>query len=87
MEAYGNYKICTPNMNRLAKDNIVFKNAYVSQSVCTPSRSTLMTGLYPRTSGCTENNVPLLEDIPCLPELADFSDYKTAYLGKWASGR
>ncbi len=86
MKAYGNDTINTPNMDKLAKDSIVFKNAYVSQPVCTPSRSTIMTGLYPHTNGCVKNNIPLRPDIGCLPELADFHDYKTAYYGKWHLG-
>lgn len=58
MKWYGNNKIHTPNMDKLAKDSVVFENAYVTQPVCTPSRSTLMTGLYPHSNNCTENNIP-----------------------------
>jgi arylsulfatase len=86
MAAYGNSKIDTPNMDRLASDSIVFERAYVTQPVCTPSRSSLLTGLYPHTNGCTENNVSLPAHIPCLPELGDFSKYNTAYYGKWHLG-
>jgi len=86
MKAYGNEKIQTPNMDMLASKSIVFQNAYVTQPVCTPSRSTLMTGLYPHTNGCVKNNVPLDENIPCFPELGMFSDYQTAYMGKWHLG-
>ncbi len=86
MAAYGNKQINTPNFNRLAAQSCVFDNAYVTQSVCTPSRSSLMTGLYPHNTGCTENNIPLPDNVRCFPELADFSGYRTAYHGKWHLG-
>ena len=86
MAAYGNDLIDTPNLNRLADESLVFQNAYVTQPVCTPSRSSILTGLYPHTNGCVRNNVPLAEEIECLPELSDFSDYRTAHIGKWHLG-
>jgi len=86
MAAYGNTQIAMPHTNRLAAESVVFKRAYVTQSVCTPSRSTLLTGLYPHTNRCTENNAPLPADIPCLPELAPWEGYATGYHGKWHLG-
>jgi len=86
MAAYGNALIETPNMDRLAGEGVVFERAYVTQPVCTPSRSTLLTGLWPHQSGCTENNVPLRPETPCLPELADLSGYRTGHFGKWHLG-
>ena len=86
MAVYGNRKIHAANLNRLAAESVVFRNAYVAQPVCTPNRSTVMTGLWPHTSGCTSNNVPLPADVPCLPEIVGDSDYRTAYMGKWHLG-
>ncbi|HOE12324.1 MAG TPA: sulfatase-like hydrolase/transferase [bacterium] len=86
IDVYGNTTIQTPNMSRLAQESIVFKRAYVSQAVCTPSRSTVMTGLWPHESGCTQNNIPLPETTPCLPEILGDSDYRTGYFGKWHLG-
>jgi len=86
MAAYGNKKIHTPNLNKLAGESVVFEKAYVTQPVCTPNRSAVMTGLWPHTTGCTKNNIPLLQNIPCLPELLDDADYRTAYMGKWHLG-
>ena len=83
---YGNRKIHAPNLNKLAQESVVFRHAYVSQPVCTPSRSTVMTGLWPHMNTCTENNIALPEEIPCLPELVNDSDYRTAYIGKWHLG-
>jgi arylsulfatase A-like enzyme len=86
MAAYGNNKIHAPNLNKLAGESVVFQKAYVTQPVCTPNRSAVMTGLWPHTSGCTENNIPLPKNISCLPELLNDSDYRTAYMGKWHLG-
>ncbi len=86
MAAYGNTKIHAPNLNKLAGESVVFQKAYVTQPVCTPNRSAVMTGLWPHTSGCTENNIPLPRDIRCLPELLNDPDYRTAYMGKWHLG-
>ena len=86
MAAYGNTRIEVPNLNRLANEGIIFKRAYVTQPICTPSRASIMTGLYPHTVGCVANNIPLPEDVPVLPELADFKEYSIGYIGKWHLG-
>ncbi len=86
MAAYGNPRIQTPNLDRLAAESVLFERAYVTQPVCTPSRATLLTGLYPHTCGCTANNIPLRPETPCLPELLRAGDYATAYYGKWHLG-
>ncbi len=86
MKVYGNSKIEAPNLNKLASESIIFKNAYVTQPVCTPSRATVMTGLWSHQNGCTENNIPLPENIPCFPEILNDPDYRTAYMGKWHLG-
>ena len=85
MACYGNELISTPNLNALAEESFVFDNAYVSSPVCTPSRSTIMTGLWPHTNGCIGNNAPL---DPAIPTIADMlpEEYLTAYYGKWHLG-
>jgi len=85
MAAYGNRWVQTPNLNRLAEESVVFENAYVTQPVCTPSRSTIMTGLYPHTTGCLNNNVPLRPETPTIAEMVP-GDYIRGYYGKWHLG-
>jgi len=86
MRIYGNSAIHAPNLNKLTEESVVFQHPYVSQPVCTPSRSTVMTGLWPHTNTCVQNNIPLPENIPCLPELINDPDYRTGHFGKWHLG-
>jgi arylsulfatase A-like enzyme len=86
LAAYGNARIEMPNLDRLAGEAVVFDRAYVTQPVCTPSRSTLLTGLYPHTTGCIENNVPLPDETLCFPQLISDGRYVSAYYGKWHLG-
>jgi len=86
MAVYGNRKIHAPFLNLFAGQSQAFGQVYVSQPVCTPSRSTVMTGLWPHTSGCVTNNIALPDHVPCLPELVADSDYATGYFGKWHLG-
>ena len=86
LSAYGNSRIAMPNLNALAKESTVFERAYCTQPICTPSRSSIMTGLYPHTNGCTHNNAPLPEEHRCLPEYPRFGAYTSAYHGKWHLG-
>jgi arylsulfatase len=83
---YGNDRIETPNVDALAADGTRFERSYCAQPVCTPNRSAMMTGLYPHATGLTENNTPLPRHLDCLPELADFEEYTTAFMGKWDLG-
>lgn len=84
--AYGNETIETPNLEALAGRGTVFQNPYVTKPLCSPSRSAVMTGRYPHTTGVIENNIPLPADERCLPELGDFEEYATGWIGKWHLG-
>ncbi|MCC7500053.1 MAG: sulfatase-like hydrolase/transferase [Bryobacterales bacterium] len=86
LAAYGNYRFHMPTLNRLASQSVVFQNAYCCQPVCTPSRGSIMTGLYPHQHGSVANNIPLRRDCLAQPELLNDSAYATAYMGKWHLG-
>ena len=51
LSCYGDPVIRTPNIDRLASGGVLFENGYITQSVCSPSRSTIFTGLYPHQNG------------------------------------
>jgi arylsulfatase len=83
---YGGKKVHAPNLNKLATESVVFERAYVTHPVCTPSRSSLMTGTWPHINGCTRNSVSLNRRFRNFAELIDGKDYLTAYMGKWHLG-
>lgn len=85
LACYGNHWIRTPHLNRLAQDSFVFDRCYVTQTVCTPSRGSVVTGLYPHTHGCIYNNVPLQTETQTIAEMVS-SEYHCGYIGKWHLG-
>ncbi len=85
MACYGNTAIHAPNLNRLADESFVFEHAYCVQPVCTPSRGSIMTGLWPHLHGAWTNNAPLHADARTLGELVA-PEYRRAYHGKWHLG-
>ncbi len=85
MRCYGNDWIQTPSLDALADQSFVFENCYVTQPVCTPARASIMTGLYPQTTGLIGNNKPLGRDTKTIAEMIS-GDYLCAYYGKWHLG-
>lgn len=75
-----------PNIRKLASQSVVFERAYVTHPVCTPSRSSLLTGTWPHQNGCRNNKAILPQQFRCLPEMVADSDYRTGYFGKWNLG-
>lgn len=85
MPCAGNTALQAPNLRRLGEQSFCFRHAYCSQPVCTPSRGTIMTGLYPHNHGSVQNNIRLD------PKVRTFAEYlapgcATAYFGKWHLG-
>jgi len=85
MACYGNDWIQSPHMNALAERSLVFENAYVTQPVCAPARSSIMTGLYPPSAGMSVNRLVMPREVQAAAEMVS-SEYKTGYVGKWHLG-
>ena len=86
LACYGGVNVHAPNLNKLASESVIFERTYVTHPVCTPSRSSLMTGTWPHINGCTHNSVPLDRRFRVFPELMQDQDYRTGYIGKWHLG-
>src|SRR5690606_32183135 len=82
---YGNSVVHTPHLDRLAENGVRFTNAYTTYAVCSPSRSSIFTGLYPHQNGqlgWATHHYALYEHIKVLPQYLSGSGYKTGILGK-----
>lgn len=85
--SYGQNEIKTPNLDRLAAEGIRFTQAYAGNTVCAPSRCSLLTGMHSGHSRVRSNvQVPLEPTDYTLGDLAKRSGYRTAAIGKWALG-
>ena len=83
---YGNNNIKTPNINKLGEEGLVFTNAFLTTSSCSPSRCSILTGRYPHSTGAPELHMPLpAEQILFAGELQK-AGYYTALAGKYHLG-
>lgn len=73
----------TPNIDQLASEGIVLENAFCNNSICTPSRATIMTGQYSYINGVTGLNHPLRSGRHFLSKEMQAAGYQTAVIGKW----
>ncbi len=80
--AQGNKLAHTPNLDRLAAQGTRFAANYCNSPVCTPSRQSILTGLYPHAVGVTTLKTPLAEDKTTLADLLRAEGYETATFGK-----
>jgi len=76
----------TPNMDRLAKNGAHIKNAFVTTSLCSPSRASILTGMYSHKHGIVDNETPVPEHNVFFPEYLQKIGYETAFMGKWHMG-
>ena len=71
LACYGADHMQVPNLNALANQSFVFRNAYVAQAVCTPARATIMTGLYPHVAGPIVNKILLPADTQVISDFCN----------------
>lgn len=85
MGAMGNEVIQTPNMDQLAKEGTLFKNAFVTTPICAASRASIMTGLYERKHQFTFRTEPLKQEFIDIsyPKLLKAAGYKLGFFGKF----
>lgn len=86
ISAYGSRLVTTPNIDRIAKEGALFTRAMVTNSICGPSRASLLTGKYSHKNGYTLNEQRFDTRQPVFPELMRDSGYQTAWIGKWHLG-
>jgi arylsulfatase A-like enzyme len=79
----------TPNLDRLASEGVRFRNAFVVNSLCAPSRSVYLTGRYSHANGVANNHTPFpAENIPTAwSSLLKQAGYATGYIGKFHHGQ
>ena len=83
---YGNPKIRTPNLDRLAREGLRFENAYLTTSSCSPSRCSVITSRYPHNTGAPELHTSLPEGQVLFPQLLREAGYYTVISGKQHMG-
>jgi len=76
----------TPNLDRLAKEGARFRNYFCTSSLCSPSRASMLSGLYAHTHKIINNFTDYPSDLQSYPRQLQASGYQTAYIGKFHMG-
>ncbi|MCU0979043.1 MAG: sulfatase [Pirellulaceae bacterium] len=76
----------TPHLDRMAADGAHLVNAFVSTSLCSPSRASILTGQYMHHHRVVDNQRPVPEGTVFFPQYLQQAGYATAFVGKWHMG-
>lgn len=76
----------TPHLDTLAREGCHFENAFVTTALCSPSRASILTGLYAHSHGVLDNVSPFPSKLTTFPEVLQQNGYETAFIGKWHMG-
>lgn len=82
----GNPYVKTPHIDRLAREGVLFQNAFCTTSLCSPSRASILSGLYAHAHKVTNNFTEYPRDLSSFPRALQAAGYETAYIGKWHMG-
>jgi arylsulfatase A-like enzyme len=83
VSAYDSSRIQTPHIDRLADEGMIFHRAYVTNSICSPSRATMLTGMFSHLNGVRDNIDVFDSTQVTFPKLLRQHGYETAVYGKW----
>jgi len=83
ISAYGSKINQTPNIDRLAREGMLFRNCFVTNSICAPSRAVIQTGKHSHMNGVIDNRVEFDTSQQTFPKLLQKAGYQTAIIGKW----
>ena len=76
----------TPGFNEMAKEGADFQNTFVTTSLCSPSRASILTGMYSHKHKVVDNDSPVPPENIFFPEYLQKNGYETAFIGKWHMG-
>ena len=76
----------TPGMDRMAREGAYLQNAFVTTSLSSPSRASILTGLYSHCHTVVDNQAPLPQGLTFFPQYLQAAGYNTAFFGKWHMG-
>jgi len=82
----GNKHLKTPNMDRLGREGVWFRNAFCTTALCSPSRASILSGLYAHAHGVVNNFTEYPAGCRSFPMVLQGEGYDTAYIGKWHMG-
>jgi N-acetylglucosamine-6-sulfatase len=86
MSCAGHPLLKTPNLDRLAAEGARFANMFFTTSLCSPSRASILSGLYAHRHGVLNNFTEYPDSLPSYPKRLREAGYETAYFGKWHMG-
>jgi N-acetylglucosamine-6-sulfatase len=86
MGVMGHPFVETPHMDSVAKNGALFANAFVTTALCSPSRASMLTGLYAHRHRVVDNNNPIPAGTTFFPQHLRRAGYATAFVGKWHMG-
>jgi arylsulfatase A-like enzyme len=79
-------QVKTPHIDRLGKEGVYFRNAFCTTSLCSPSRASILSGLYGHSHGVLNNFTEYPNELPSFPRALQAAGYQTAYIGKYHMG-